>query len=110
MDKVNLDSSATFIAWAGYPGLQFIAGKGFLSYQWLQRYTLDPTVAYLTKKGDRYIYRGRLFYQDNKISTGQSGNATLIYNDFQFIKGLITSQDSSGFNLTGLGGFLLSTE
>ncbi len=103
--QANLDSSATFIAWSGYPGGQLIAGNGFLSYQWLQRYTLDPSVAYLTKKGDRYIYRGRLFHQDNKISTGQSGNATLIYNDFQFIKGLITAQDSNGFNLTGLAGF-----
>lgn len=102
--QVNLDSSATFIAWAGYPKLQFIPGQGFLSYQWLERYTLDPSVAYLTKKGDRYIYRGRLFHQDNKISTGQSGNATLIYNDFQFIKGLVTAKDSSGFNLTGLAG------
>lgn len=103
--QANLDSSATFIAWAGYPKLQLIPGEGFLSYQWLQRYTLDPSVAYLTKKGDRYVYRGRLFHQDNDISTGQSGTATLIYNDFQFIKGLITAKDSSGFNLTGLAGF-----
>lgn len=103
--QVNLDSSATFIAWSGpYPQGILTPGQGFLSYQWLQRYTLDPSVAYLTKKGDRYIYRGRLFHQANAISTGQSGTATLIYNDFQFIKGLITAKDSSGFNLTALAG------
>lgn len=104
--QVNLDSSATFIAWAGpYPQGILKPGSGFLSYQWLERYTLDPTVAYLRKNGDRFIYRGRLFRQNNKISTGQSGNSTLLYNDFQFIKGLVTSQDSNGFNLTSIFGF-----
>ena len=91
------DSSAAFIAWRGFPDSALIAGKGFLTYQFLPRYALDPSISYLAKNGDHIIYRGRWFHAIDKLSTPQSGTSTLIYNELQYTKRL-------GKNLTLISG------
>ncbi|MCS7074567.1 MAG: TonB-dependent receptor, partial [Bacteroidia bacterium] len=85
--QANFDSSSSFLAWGGYPSKALIAGSGFLSYQWLVRLAVDPSVSYLTKSGNRHVYRGRWFHQINKISTGQSGTSTLHYHEYQYAHG-----------------------
>ncbi|MCZ2357273.1 MAG: TonB-dependent receptor [Bacteroidia bacterium] len=91
------DSSAAFIAWAGFPDSALIPGKGFLTYQYLPRYAIDPSISYLAKNGDHIIYRGRWFYAIDRLSTPQSGTSSLIYNEIQYTKRL-------GKNITLING------
>jgi iron complex outermembrane receptor protein len=100
--QVSVDSSATIVAWSSYPadtgtaifnngssvdtligftlGGALTPGDGFLSYQLLYRYSLDPTISI---EGRRWSaqYNGRWFRNVNEINTGQSGVADLWYND-----------------------------
>lgn len=86
--QANIDSSATYIAWDSFPTRANLPGDGFLTYQLLQRYMVDPFLSYLTPKGNRHWLRGRHYRTVNDLSTPQSGGATLHYYDYQYIHGL----------------------
>jgi len=86
--QANIDSSATYIAWDSFPTRANLPGEGFLTYQLLQRYMVDPFISYLTPKGNRHWLRGRHYRTVNDLSTPQSGGATLHYYDYQYIQGL----------------------
>ncbi|RMF50677.1 MAG: TonB-dependent receptor, partial [Bacteroidetes bacterium] len=86
--QANIDSSATYIAWDSFPTRANLPGDGFLTYQLLQRYMVDPFISYLTPKGNRHWLRGRHYRTVNDLSTPQSGGATLHYYDYQYIQGL----------------------
>ncbi len=49
--QANIDSSATYIAWDSFPNRALLPGAGFLTYQMLQRYMIDPYISYLTPQG-----------------------------------------------------------
>ncbi|MCS7296753.1 MAG: TonB-dependent receptor [Bacteroidia bacterium] len=86
--QANIDSSATYIAWDSFPDRANLPGDGFLTYQLLQRYMVDPFISYLTPKGHRHWLRGRHYQTVNDLSTPQSGGATLHYYDYQYIHNL----------------------
>jgi outer membrane receptor protein involved in Fe transport len=86
--QANIDSSATYIAWDSFPNRALLPGAGFLTYQMLQRYMIDPYISYLTPKGHRHLIQGRTYRTVNDLSTPQSGGATLHYYDYQFIYNL----------------------
>ncbi|MCS7163183.1 MAG: TonB-dependent receptor [Bacteroidia bacterium] len=86
--QANIDSSATYIAWDSFPTRANFPGEGFLTYQLLQRYMVDPFISYLTPGGNRHYLRGRHFRTVNDLSTPQSGGATLHYYDYQYIQNL----------------------
>ncbi|MDW8236006.1 MAG: TonB-dependent receptor [Bacteroidia bacterium] len=83
--QAYIDSSATYIAWDSFPTRANYPGDGFLTYQILQRYMIDPFVSYLTPKGNRHWLRGRHFRTVNDLNTPQSGGATLHYYDYQYV-------------------------
>lgn len=86
--QANIDSSATYIAWDSFPDRANLPGDGFLTYQMLQRYMIDPFISYLTPKGHRHWLRGRHYRTVNDLSTPQSGGATLHYYDYQYVHNL----------------------
>lgn len=86
--QANIDSSATYIAWDSFPDRANLPGDGFLTYQLLQRYMVDPFISYLTPNGHRHWLRGRHYRTVNDLSTPQSGGATLHYYDYQYIHNL----------------------
>lgn len=86
--QANIDSSATYIAWDSFPTRANLAGNGFLTYQLLQRYMIDPYISYLTPKGNRHVLQGRSYRTINDLSTPQSGGATLHYYDYQYTQNL----------------------
>ncbi|MCS6895263.1 MAG: TonB-dependent receptor [Bacteroidia bacterium] len=86
--QANIDSSATYIAWDSFPDRANLPGSGFLTYQMLQRYMIDPFISYLTPKGHRHWLRGRHYRTVNDLSTPQSGGATLHYYDYQYVHNL----------------------
>ncbi|MCS7188451.1 MAG: TonB-dependent receptor [Bacteroidia bacterium] len=86
--QANIDSSATYIAWDSFPTRANLAGDGFLTYQLLQRYMVDPFISYLTPQGHRHWLRGRHYKTVNDLSTPQSGGATLHYYDYQYVHNL----------------------
>lgn len=86
--QANVDSSATYIAWDSFPDRANLPGSGFLTYQILQRYMVDPFVSYLTPRGHRHWLRGRHYRTINDLSTPQSGGATLHYYDYQYVHNL----------------------
>lgn len=86
--QANIDSSATYIAWDSFPDRANLPGEGFLTYQMLQRYMVDPFISYLTPSGHRHWLRGRHYQMVNDLSTPQSGGATLHYYDYQYIHNL----------------------
>lgn len=86
--QANIDSSATYIAWDSFPTRANLPGAGFLTYQMLQRYMIDPYLSYFTPKGHRHVLQGRTYRTVNDLSTPQSGGATLHYYDYQFIYNL----------------------
>jgi iron complex outermembrane receptor protein len=86
--QANIDSSATYIAWDSFPTRANLPGDGFLTYQMLQRYMIDPYISYLTPNGHRHLLQGRTYKTVNDLNTPQSGGATLHYYDYQFIYNL----------------------
>ncbi len=86
--QANIDSSATYIAWDSFPTRANLPGAGFLTYQLLQRYMIDPYISYFTPKGHRHVIQGRTYRTINDLSTPQSGGATLHYYDYQFVYNL----------------------
>lgn len=86
--QANIDSSATYIAWDSFPTRANLPGDGFLTYQMLQRYMVDPFISYLTPRGHRHWLRGRHYKTVNDLSTPQSGGATLHYYDYQYVHNL----------------------
>lgn len=86
--QANIDSSATYIAWDSFPDRANLPGSGFLTYQMLQRYMVDPFISYLTPGGHRHWLRGRHYKTVNDLSTPQSGGAVLHYYDYQYIHSL----------------------
>ncbi len=83
--QANIDSSATYIAWDSFPTRANLPGDGFLTYQLLQRYMVDPFISYLTPGGNRHWLRGRHYKTVNDLSTPQSGGAVLHYYDYQYV-------------------------
>jgi len=61
-------------------------GNGASRKQLNSRYAVDPSVKYLTKKGDLFHYRGRYLRNVNKNNTGQSAVNYILYNDFLYSK------------------------
>lgn len=45
---------------------------------------VDPTIKYLTKKGNLFWYRGRLLRNTNQNNSGQSSRNWITYNDFLY--------------------------
>jgi iron complex outermembrane receptor protein len=87
--QTTLDTNGAIVFWRNYPAGALQAGADFQSYQFLTRYTIDPSISYLTAAGHRHIYRGRYFYNRNDIVPGtQDGTAILHYHEYQYVRPL----------------------
>mgnify|MGYP006266133653 CR=1 FL=1 len=82
--QASIDSSATMIAWQDYPANALRPGEGFLSYQLLYNYSIDPSIELETENSVLSL-KGRWFRNVNEISTGQSGSADLYYGDLSYL-------------------------
>ncbi len=49
------------------------------------RFSIDPYVKLLTKKGDRHELRGRIFDVDNRNNENRSNSSTLYYGEYQYL-------------------------
>lgn len=99
--QISIDSTATIIAWENYPKGALQPGPGFLSRQLLTYFSADPYISYVTDKA-QHLYQGRIFHQNYAVSTGQSGTATLLFNEYQYKRGFLANnlQLVAGVNYT----------
>jgi len=62
----------------GYPGAVFLQDQFIMN--------LDPFITFYQGTGAKHSLRGRFLRNDNKITGGQSNQATMLYADYQFQK------------------------
>ncbi len=95
------DSSTTFLFWDSYlpdssvtpfgssnsyPSVGALAGDQTRRRQLNQRFTVDPSIKYLTKNNQVHMYRSRVMRTSNTNDTQQSNLNTLWYNDYQYTR------------------------
>ncbi|WNJ16102.1 TonB-dependent receptor [Pontibacter sp. G13] len=101
---VRIDSSGQSLYWSSYfpdtlmgsDGQDSIVGgalvpdrtAGAFRRQLTTFFALDPTVKYLTSKGDLFWYRGRFLYNQAENTTAQGSRNYIAYNDFLYQKTL----------------------
>lgn len=97
---LHFDSTGTVVAWGGYPDSALIAGPGFLSKVYIFETAVDPTIQLLVGKSLHTVL-GRLYYVDQRISTGQDSRSWLQYGDYRYQRNLLGSrlQLTAGFNI-----------
>lgn len=95
------DSNTAFLYWnTYYPGtkpslfstdtiytqgaLTPALGSGITRHQLTQRTAIDPSLRYLSRRGDLFWYRGRAIFSQNSNNTGQGSRVALLYNDFVY--------------------------
>lgn len=87
----NYDSTATIVAWGGYPDSALIPGPGFLSKQLKQYGGIDPYISY-TGKNSQHLYQSRWYIQSYGISTGQSGTASISFHEYQYKRSFLNER------------------
>ncbi len=97
----RVDSSTTFLFWDSYlpdtsvtpfgssnsySSAGALTGDQTTRRQLIQRFTVDPSVKYLTKNGQVHVFRSRVMRSSNINDTQQSSLNTLWYNDYQYTR------------------------
>lgn len=94
--NVQIQKTGNFIIWQsdslGYQpfgGADTSVAGSSLTYNRGIRLSVDPSVKYLDKFGNRHLLRGRLYFIDNKNYTNlsQSSKSEVWYGDYQFQRG-----------------------
>ncbi|MDX2282888.1 MAG: TonB-dependent receptor [Bacteroidia bacterium] len=95
--SVSVDSSGQILYWRGYyPDTAIVNGQpvvtggaltptlddGGFRRQLKAEIALDPSIKYITQRGDLLWYRGRLLRNTNRNSTNQESQNYIAYNDF----------------------------
>ena len=84
--NVMVSETNMAFAWLGDSSDIFRAYPGavFLQNQFI--FNLDPFVSLITQANGKHYLRGRILYSDNKMTAGQSNQATTYYGDYLFRK------------------------
>ncbi len=94
--NAQIQKTGNFIIWQsdslGYQpfgGADTSVAGSSLTYNRGIRLSVDPSVKYLDKFGNRHLLRGRLYFIDNKNYTNlsQSSKSEVWYGDYQFQRG-----------------------
>ncbi|MBC7778125.1 MAG: TonB-dependent receptor [Phycisphaerae bacterium] len=93
----NVGRSGSFFIWGGKDTLAYQAGAGSASYtKGRLRFSIDPSLQYFDKSGNRHKILSRYFYIHNNNSGNQSNDSRLYYGEYQFQRameriGLVTT-------------------
>ncbi len=93
----NFGRSGSFFIWGNDSTLAYQSGEGSTSYtKGRLRFTIDPTLQYFDKSGNRHKILSRYFYIHNNNSGNQSNDSRLFYGEYQFQRnmeriGLVTT-------------------
>jgi iron complex outermembrane receptor protein len=93
----NVGRSGSFFIWGNDSTLAFQSGVGSKSFtKGRLRFTIDPSLQYFDKSGNRHKVLTRYFYIHNNNSGNQSNDSRLYYGEYQFQRkmdriGLVTS-------------------
>ncbi len=80
----NLGRSGSFFIWGGDSTLSLQAGLNSASFsKGRLRYTIDPSVQYFDRSGNRHKFLGRFYSIDNKNSGNQSNGSQMVYGEYQ---------------------------
>ncbi|MDR0802257.1 TonB-dependent receptor domain-containing protein [Fluviicola sp.] len=94
--NAQLQKTGNFIIWQSdtfayqpYGGADTSLPGSSLTYNRGVRVSVDPTVKYIDKFGNKHQLRGRLYFVDNKNFTNlsQSSKSEMWYGDYQFQRG-----------------------
>ena len=87
-DSYNTDTNSTVSRNKGAPFIgkgALVPDSSTLRRQFNTRITFDPSIKYLTQRGDIFAYKSRILLTANRNNTNQSATNTLFYNDAQFV-------------------------
>jgi outer membrane receptor protein involved in Fe transport len=81
----NFGRSGSFFIWGNDSTLAYQSGEGSQSFtRGRLRFTIDPSVQYFDKSGNRHKFLGRYFFIHNNNSGNQSNDSELYYGEYQF--------------------------
>ncbi len=81
----NFGRSGSFFIWGNDSTLAYQSGEGSTSYtKGRLRFTIDPTLQYFDKSGNRHKVLSRYYYIHNNNSGNQSNDSRLLYGEYQF--------------------------
>jgi outer membrane receptor protein involved in Fe transport len=81
----NLGRSGSFFIWGNDTTLAYQPGLNSQSQSLGRlRFTIDPSVQYFDRSGNRHKFLGRYFYVHNNNTGGQSNDSRLSYGEYQF--------------------------
>jgi outer membrane receptor protein involved in Fe transport len=85
----NFGSSSNFFIWANDGTGAYQAGLNSQGRSLGRfRFTIDPTVQYFDKSGNRHKFLGRYFYINNKNDNNQANSSENYYAEYQFQRSL----------------------
>jgi outer membrane receptor protein involved in Fe transport len=93
----NVGRSGSFFIWGNDSTLAYQSGEGSQSFtKGRLRFTIDPSLQYFDKSGNRHKILSRYFYIHNNNSGNQSNDSRLYYGEYQFQRnmeriGLVTT-------------------
>lgn len=93
----NFGRSGSFFIWGNDSTLAYQSGEGSASYtRGRLRFTIDPSLQYFDKSGNRHKILSRYYYIHNNNSGNQSNDSRLYYGEYQFQRnfsriGLVTT-------------------
>ncbi|MBL7827123.1 MAG: TonB-dependent receptor [Saprospiraceae bacterium] len=95
--NINIGRSGSFFIWGNDTTHAYQAGAGSVSFtKGRLRFTIDPSLQYFDKSGNRHKILSRYFYIHNNNSGNQSNDSRLYYGEYQFQRqldriGLVTT-------------------
>ena len=93
----NVGRSGSFFIWGNDSTLAYQSGEGSQSFtKGRLRFTIDPSIQYYDKSGNRHKILSRYYYIHNNNSGNQSNDSRLYYGEYQFQRamkniGLVTT-------------------
>ncbi len=83
--NINFGRSGSFFIWANDSVGAYQAGLGSASSSnGRLRFTIDPSLQYFDKGGNRHKFLGRYFYVHNNNSGNQSNDSRMLYGEYQY--------------------------
>jgi len=81
----NFGRSGSFFTWANDTTGALLPGSGSSSANLGRlRFTVDPTVQYFDRSGNRHKFLGRYYYVNNDNSDDQGNESRMYYGEYQF--------------------------
>lgn len=81
----NVGRSGSFFVWGGGDTLAYQPGLGSATQSLgRQRFTIDPSVQYFDRGGNRHKFLGRYYYVHNNNSDDQGNDSRMYYGEYQY--------------------------